>query len=83
MRVGQTINVKVYFINRSEFTLGVSLSFPKVDEALEVGGITKELPIVEPKSFTTKTFPLTALKPSKDARITVGARAFNSLSFGP
>ena len=77
MKVGDTATIKVYFINKSEYTLGVSLSFPKVDEALEVGAITLELPIVEPHDFTTKSFPLTALKPSRKAKITVGGNGFN------
>ena len=77
MTVGQTATIKVYFINRSEFTIGASLAFPEVDEALEVGAITLELPIVAPKSFNTKSFPLTAVKEKRDARITVGANGFN------
>ena len=80
MTVGETITVKVYFYNSGSVTLSNPLIWPFVDESLEVGPITKELPFTLPGQVSVKTFPLTALKKDCIAKITVGANVFDQKS---
>ena len=77
MNVGETITVNVYFFNIGEIDYGAAITFPFVEDSLEVGPITKELPIAKPGQVIVKTFPLTALKEDCEAKITVGANAID------
>ena len=45
MNVGDTVTINTYFFNTGVVEYGVAIEFPFVEDSLEVGAITKELPI--------------------------------------